>query len=172
MTILSAQTIQARALGDPPRHRSEDEWRLVIRPFSERAVFNGMSYGLSACGYDVRIKDAVTIYPGHSGYRPGFVLATTVEYFEFPTDVRGVLADKSSWARRGLAVQNTRFEPGWRGYPTVEISNHGHDIIQIPAGAPIAQMEFGLLDQPSEQPYVGKYQDQPQRPVEAIDEGN
>lgn len=156
--ILSAQTIRARCLG------SVYTRQLIIRPFLERTVENGMTFGLSACGYDVRIKEDLRLMSG------GFSLATTVEYFSFPEDLRGTLADKSSWARRGVAVQNTRFEPGWRGYPTIEISNHGSSLVDIPAGAPIAQMEFALLDYPTEQPYAGKYQDQPQEPVEAIDE--
>lgn len=169
--ILSAQSIRARVLGvrggRDPWHRKDavpDVMRLRIDPFSERAVVHGMSYGLSACGYDIRVKDAVEVPAGD------FVLAVSVEYFAFPRDLRGVLADKSTWARRGIAVQNTRFEPGWRGYPTIEISNHGRASVVIPAGAPIAQMEFGLLDASTEQAYAGKYQDQPQRPVAAIEE--
>jgi dCTP deaminase len=150
MTILSAQTIRRE---------------MVIAPFNERTVAFGMSYGLSAAGYDMRIAEGVTVPAG------GFVLATTLERFEFPDDVLGKLADKSSWARRGVAVQNTIFEPGWRGYPTLEISNHGDADVTIPAGAPIAQMIFHRLDAPTESPYRGKYQDQPQKPVPALDEG-
>ena len=156
--ILSAQSIRWRA------HSRYLPRRLVIRPFCERTVLHGMSYGLSACGYDIRIKDE-TLVPAH-----GFVLAVSVEYFELPADLRATLADKSTWARRGIAVQNTRFEPGWRGYPTIEITNHTDCGVLIAAESPIGQMEFVLLDQPTEAPYAGKYQDQPQRPVSAIKE--
>lgn len=160
--ILSAQSIRERvrrcATGAIPG-------MLVIEPFCERSVACGMSYGLSACGYDIRIKDE-TVVPAH-----GFVLAVSVEYFSLPSDLRATLADKSTWARRGIAVQNTRFEPGWRGYPTIEITNHTDADVVIPAEAPIGQMEFALLDAPTEHPYAGKYQDQPQRPVEALMEG-
>lgn len=137
---------------------------LDILPFCERTIIHGMSYGLSACGYDVCIKDGMVLDRG------GFALATTVEWFSFPADIRGALADKSTWARRGIVVQNTRFEPGWYGFPTIEISNHGLEAVFIPPRSPIAQMEFALLDAPTDQPYTGKYQDQPQRPVEAISE--
>ena len=161
--ILSAQSIRARtqraASGAIPG-------LLVIEPFVERTVAHGMSYGLSAAGYDIRIKDALTLGAG------GFSLAVTVERIALPADLLAQLADKSSWARRGIAVQNTIFEPGWRGYPTLEISNHGFRRVQIPAGAPIGQLIFHLLDVPTELPYAGKYQDQPQRPVEAIRESD
>lgn len=153
--ILSAQSIRARVTmrGD-----------LVIDPFCERTVECGMSYGLSACGYDIRIAGGKTLEPG------AFALATTVEYIAMPPDLMGQLADKSSWARRAVAVQNTVFEPGWRGYPTIELTNHGHRRLHIPSGAPIGQMIFLQLDAPTESPYEGKYQDQPQEPVPAKSE--
>jgi dCTP deaminase len=149
--ILSAQTIRNRL-----RNR--------ITPFNERRVFNGMSYGLSHAGYDLRIKDELVLWPTE------FALATTIEELEFPNDILGMLKDKSSWARRGLSVFNTIFEPGWRGYPTIELANHGDQRLVIEAGAPIAQMIFHQVDQPTEKPYAGKYQDQPQEPVPAKDE--
>lgn len=130
-------------------------------PFSERAVAFGMSYGLSSCGYDVR-SDQELILPAK-----GFALISTLERFIMPTDVVGRVHDKSTWARLGLAVQNTVIEPGWRGYLTLELSNNGYDIVEIKRGQPIAQIVFELLDEPTEAPYTGKYQDQEQRPVEA-----
>lgn len=159
--ILSYQSIVrrvrlARAGGAP---------ELDINPLCERAVIHGMSYGLSAAGYDIRIKDALVLAPGD------FALGTTVEHISLPVDLMAELKDKSTWARRGIAVQNTIFEPGWRGYPTVEVSNHGPHIVRVPAGAPIGQLIFHVLDEPTERPYEGKYQDQPQRPVEALEEG-
>ena len=75
--------------------------------------------------------------------------------------------DKSSWARRGIAVQNTLFDPGWSGYATLELSNHGQEIVTITAGDPIAQIVFHMLDQATEQPYQGKYQDQEAGPQPA-----
>lgn len=144
--ILSAQSI--RKLG-------------IISPFNERSVASGLSYGLSSCGYDVRIKEPVIL----RGARQ-FSLASTIEHFDMPLNVAGRVHDKSTWARRGLAVQTTLIEPGWRGYLTLELSNNDRDnILRIEAGDPIAQIVFELLDEPTEFGYRGKYQDQPGYPV-------
>lgn len=86
-----------------------------------------------------------------------------------PTDVIGVVHDKSSWARRGLAVQNTVIEPGWRGFLTLELTNHGTRKLHIPKGCPIAQIVFHRLDEPAARPYDGRYQDQPPGPQPARD---
>lgn len=147
--ILSAQSIRKR---------------YMINPFYERTVFEGMTFGLSAAGYDIRIAQTLVVFPGE------FRLASAIEHFRVPNDVLAQVADKSSWARKGIAVQNTIIEPGWTGYLTLEITNHSREIVSIPYGAPIAQIVFMQLDEPTEQPYVGKYQNQPNRPVEAINE--
>lgn len=144
--ILSGQTI--RKLG-------------IFNPFSEKAREFGMSYGLSSAGYDVRIAEAITLAPGH------FALASTVEHFTMPNDALAIVHDKSTWARRGLSVQNTVIEPGWKGYLTMELTNHGSDTLTIHAGSPIAQIVFHKMDEPAEVPYTGKYQDQPAHPVPA-----
>lgn len=144
--ILSAQTIRKRG---------------IITPFFERTVLNGMTYGLSGCGYDVRIKQSLIVPVGR------FKLASTVEHFLMDDDIVGRVHDKSTLARMGLAVQNTIIEPNWRGYLTLEITNNGYRDITLEAGQPIAQIVFELLDYATEQPYSGKYQDQPDEPVEA-----
>lgn len=79
-----------------------------------------------------------------------------------PNDVMGVVHDKSSWARRGLTVQNTVVEPGWYGYLTIELTNHSENEMRILSGTPITQIVFHLLDEITEQPYPanGKYQNQ------------
>lgn len=136
--------------------------RPMLEPFRERAVAHGMSYGLSVAGYDVRIAQDITIGPGE------FVLASTVERFAMPTDVLAKVADKSTWARRGIAVQNTIIEPGWRGFLTLEITNHGQSIIDFAEGMPIAQIIFHRLETSAEKPYSGKYQDQSFGPVPAL----
>jgi dCTP deaminase len=144
--ILSAQSIR--------RHG-------IISPFNERTVVRGLSYGLSSCGYDVRVKEQVVLRKGFT-----FSLASTIEHFDMPLSVVGRVHDKSTWARRGLAIQNTIIEPGWRGYLTLELSNNcPENTIVIESGDPIAQIIFELLDEPTEAPYTGKYQDQPGRPV-------
>lgn len=150
MTIASAQTL-ARVC--------------PLSPFEpNKIVVNGKSYGLSACGYDIRIAQAHTLKPG------SFALGSSVEHFSMPFDMVGIVHDKSSWARKGLAVQNTVIEPGWRGFLTVELSNHGHDWLAIAEGDPICQIIFHMLDQATDRPYTGKYQDQRSGPQPAIDE--
>jgi dCTP deaminase len=144
MTVLSRQTIQR--LG-------------IISPCADRTSAHGLTYGLSPAGYDLRIDlgsdlDRREIAPGE------FLLAATVERFAMPPDVLGVVHDKSTWARRGLCVQNTVIEPGWRGYLTIELTHHGREPILIDQGVAIAQVIFHLLDEPTDQPYAGKYQDQ------------
>lgn len=135
----------------------------MLDPFVERQQHerSGTSFGLSACGYDVRVAQKRRLGPGD------FVLASTLERFVMPNDVMAQVADKSTWARRGLAVQNTIIEPGWEGWLTLELTNHGSNIISLQEGTPIAQIIFMRLDQPTEQPYEGKYQNQENRPVEA-----
>lgn len=153
--ILSAQSIRRRCLT-----------AAMIEPFTERDTFAGMSYGLSVAGYDVRIAERTILEPGN------FKLASTVERFLMPADVIGSVRDKSTWARRGLTVQNTVIEPGWRGYLTIELCNHGGDILILGKGFPVAQVIFELLDEPTQIPYSGKYQDQQSGPVAAKFEGD
>lgn len=144
--------------------------RWIFTPFFERSVANGMSFGLSACGYDVRLdldhvnREPQRICPGQ------FLLASTIEHMVIPNDLVAMVHDKSTWARRGLAVQNTIAEPGWQGWLTLELTNHGAEVITLRHGDPIAQIVFHLLDEPAEQPYRGKYQDQQRGPQEARDE--
>ena len=135
----------------------------MLTPFVERQQHgqSGTSFGLSACGYDVRLAQKRTLAPGD------FVLASTMERFVMPRDVMAQVADKSTWARRGIAVQNTIIEPGWEGWLTLELTNHGGRTITLWEGTPIAQIIFMCLDEPTEQPYDGKYMRQENRPVEA-----
>lgn len=148
--ILSAQAIRVRCLQSA-----------MVSPFHERTTVNGMTFGLSAAGYDIRCAEWCFLPAGF------FILASSMERFNMPLDVLAIVHDKSTWARRGLAVQNTVFEPGWRGYPTLELSNHGDRRLEVQAGDPIAQIVFHLLTEATEQPYQGKYQDQPAGPQPA-----
>jgi dCTP deaminase len=86
---------------------------------------------------------------------------------KLPDDLAGTVRDKSSWARVGLAVQNTFLDPGWSGYLTIELSNHSDVEIRIERNEPIAQIVFELLDQPTELAYSGKYQNQERGPQPA-----
>ena len=135
-----------------------------ILPFHERAVFKGMSYGLSHAGYDVRIAESIALKAGE------FSLASTMEEFFMPQDVVGFVHDKSTWARRGLSLFNTVIEPGWNGFLTLELVNHSSESIVIWEGTPIAQIVFMRTEEPTEKPYTGKYQNQKRGPQGAIDE--
>lgn len=148
MTVLSAQSIRARG---------------IFTPFHERTIRDGMTFGLGPAGYDVRIAEELTLVPrDYFNYKPAtLALASTVEKFDMPTDCIAYVKDKSSWARQFLFVQNTVIEPGWRGFLTLEITYEGDQPLHIRAGSPIAQIVFHKLDEETEIPYVGKYQDQP-----------
>lgn len=150
MTVLSAQTI--RRLG-------------LVEPLVERQQHpeSGCSFGLSSCGYDIRLDQDITIHPG------SFVLASSMEKFHMHHDVVGVVHDKSTWIRRGLMVHNTVLEPGWTGFLTLELAYHLHmgTTLRLAKGTPIAQVLFHRLDQPTDQTYKGKYQNQERGPQEA-----
>jgi dCTP deaminase len=135
-----------------------------IKPFNERTVRSGMSFGLSHAGYDVRIAETMWLMPGM------FSLASTVEEFAMPTDLVAFVHDKSSWARRGLSLFNTVIEPGWHGYLTLEMVNNSTDPIRLSSGDPIAQIIFMRMEEPAEKPYSGKYQNQAAGPQGARDE--
>jgi dCTP deaminase len=148
----------------------------LVSPFSERTTAFGMSYGLSAAGYDVRIAEQVTLIP--ESYRPylvglkptQFALASTMERVVMPRDCMAEIRDKSTWLRRGLVVGHTApIEPGWRGYVTLELVLVGDEMLHIEPGTPIAQVVFHRLEEPTEQPYGehSKYQDQGPGPVAA-----
>ena len=101
MSVLSGQTI--RELG-------------LLEPFREKYLdSNGCSCGLSIAGYDITL-DHDALFEPHS-----FTLVAAAERFIMPNNVVGVVHDKSSLARKGIAVQNTVIEPGWRGFLTMEV---------------------------------------------------
>jgi dCTP deaminase len=156
--ILSAQSIQW--LCDP--HRADPP---MIEPFfNSKQITRGMSFGLSSAGYDVRCATALVLHP-HD-----FALVVTIERFIIPNDILAQVVDKSTWARRGLAVQNTVFDPGFQGFGTLELSNNSRETLVIESGDPIAQFLFIKLDEATDRPYRGKYQNQPAEPVPARDE--
>jgi len=149
MSVLSGQSI-----------RKEN----IIRPFHERTVHNGMSFGLGPASYDVRVDQTFELQPKQKR------LASTIEHFEMPDDVIGFPKNKSTWARRFVDTSfNTVLDPGWNGHLTVEIINHGDVAIRIRRGDPIAQIVFHWLDAYAELPYRNqKYSNQPAAPVSAI----
>jgi dCTP deaminase len=151
MTVLSAQTIRLYC-GRP---------RPLISPFVERGVVRGRSFGLSACTYDCR-TDRPLVVPVRQSR-----LAVTLERFIIPPHICTSVLDKSSWARVFLSAFNTHLDPGWEGYLTVELANLSEEPIEFEEGDPLCQIKFEFLDQPTNIPYAGKYQDQPAEPVPA-----
>ena len=159
----------------------------MIDPFVERQVRAGVvSYGLSSYGYDVRVADEFKVFtninttvidPKRFDPRSfvdlqapvcivppnSFALARTVEYFRIPRDVLTVCLGKSTYARCGIIVNVTPFEPEWEGTATLEISNTTPLPAKIYANEGIAQVIFFQSDESCETSYRdkhGKYQAQ------------
>lgn len=161
------------------QHRLLRNYRPIKDMLDRKVKEHGVSYGLSEAGYDIRIKQSIqftkendgrrivgVMYPDGPDFEEGrFVIASTIEEFDMPTGLVGVVHDKSTWARRGLSVFNTVIEPGWKGFLTLELVYHGNEELVIPAGAGIAQVLFHELANPA--CYVGKYQNQENQPVAA-----
>jgi deoxycytidine triphosphate deaminase len=92
-----------------------------------------------------------------------FALSRTVEYFRVPRTVLTICVGKSSYARCGIIVNVTPFEPEWEGYVTLEISNTTPLPAKIYANEGIAQVLFFQGDEECETSYAdkkGKYQRQ------------
>jgi dCTP deaminase len=161
----------------------------MIEPFVDGQIREGViSYGLSSYGYDIRVTDEFKIFTNvHSAvvdpkhFNPNsfvdfkgdmcvippnsFVLARTVEYFRIPRNVITVCLGKSTYARCGLIVNVTPFEPEWEGYVTLEISNTTPLPARVYAWEGIAQVIFLQADEVCETSYAdrkGKYQGQQQ----------
>lgn len=155
MAILSAQTIRERC-ALKPKGWGGDWPAPLVEPFYERTAYNGRTFGLSGCGYDIRLDKDVWLWPFWGR------LAASIEHFNMPNDLCAEVKDKSTNARMFVLVQNTIIEPGWRGYLTLELTRFLPWPIYLRKGTPIAQVVFKPLDKPTEQPYEGKYQDQEQ----------
>jgi deoxycytidine triphosphate deaminase len=92
-----------------------------------------------------------------------FALSRTVEYFRVPRRVLTICVGKSSYARCGIIVNVTPFEPEWEGTVTLEISNTTPLPAKIYANEGIAQVLFFEGDEECETSYAdkkGKYQRQ------------
>lgn len=134
---------------------------------------HGVSHGLGELGYDIRIKQDVIFNPKYNEVildgkiiKGLFTTASAIEEFNIPLDLGGIVHDKSTWARAGLSVFNTVIEAGWKGFLTLELVYHGQNQLIIPAGAGIAQVIFHQTAHPAE--YKGKYQNQADKPIDAI----
>lgn len=159
----------------------------MIEPFSDGQVSNGViSYGVSSYGYDIRVAREFKIFTNVFGatvdpknFDPksmvdfvgdvcvippnSFALARTVEYFRIPRNVLTVCLGKSTYARCGIIVNVTPFEPEWEGFVTLEISNTTPLPAKIYANEGIAQVLFFEADEVCQTSYAdkkGKYQKQ------------
>ena len=159
----------------------------MIEPFEEGQIRNGViSYGTSSYGYDIRVADEFKIFTNINSaivdpknFDPrsmvdfrgevciippnSFALGRTVEYFRIPANVLTICLGKSTYARCGIIVNVTPFEPEWEGYVTLEISNTTPLPAKVYANEGIAQVLFFEGDEPCEITYAmkkGKYQGQ------------
>lgn len=143
----------------------------MIEPFVEQQVRYDeqgnkiISYGLSSYGYDLRVSDEFMVFtnvhnclvdPKNFSENSfvsmrteeciippnSFALARSVEYFRIPRDVLTICLGKSTYARCGIIVNVTPFEPGWEGYVTLEISNTTPLPAKIYANEGLAQVLF------------------------------
>jgi len=159
----------------------------MIEPYADNQVRDGViSYGVSSYGYDIRVADEFKIFtnvysavvdPKHFDPKSmvdfkgdvcvippnSFALARTVEYFRIPRSVLTICLGKSTYARCGIIVNVTPFEPEWEGYVTLEISNTTPLPAKIYANEGIAQVLFFEADEQCDISYAdkkGKYQKQ------------
>lgn len=147
----------------------------IVDMESTKVSRNGVTFGLGEAGYDIRIRQTVQFQPLFTGgmavivdgaQDPGcFCLASAQEVFQMPSDLVGIVHDKSTWARRGLSVFNTVIEPGFKGGLTLELVYHGNSPLIIPAGSGIAQVVFHQTTCHAN--YSGKYQNQSTNPEPA-----
>ena len=152
----------------------------MIEPFVDGQVREGViSYGVSSYGYDVRVGDEFKVFTNvyntvidPKNFDPksfvdirddtcivppnSFALARTIEYFRIPRDVLTVCLGKSTYARCGIIVNVTPFEPEWEGTVTLEISNTTPLPARIYANEGIAQVLFFQSDEPCERSYADK----------------
>ena len=159
----------------------------MINPFNDRQVRDGViSYGVSSYGYDLRVADEFKIFTnvntaivdpknfdqrsfidvkGSSVLIPpnSFALARSVEYFKIPRDILTICVGKSTYARCGIIVNVTPFEPEWEGFVTLEISNSTPLPAKIYSNEGLCQILFFQGDEPPDVSYkdkAGKYQKQ------------
>ncbi len=163
----------------------------MIEPFVENQVRRAedgpiISYGLSSYGYDLRVSNEFKVFtnvfntvvdPKHFDEQSfvdittdvcvvppnSFALARSVEYFRIPRGTLTICVGKSTYARCGIIVNVTPFEPEWEGHVTLEISNTTPLPARIYANEGLAQVVFLAAEEVCETSYAdrqGKYQAQ------------
>ena len=159
----------------------------MIKPFVKNQISKGkISYGVSSYGYDIRIADEYKIFtnvnnsiidPKYFDERSfidfkgdicivppnSFALARSIEYFKIPKSTLTICVGKSTYARCGIIVNVTPFEPEWEGFVTLEISNTTPLPAKIYSNEGICQVIFFESDEICKVSYKdkkGKYQGQ------------
>lgn len=176
MSIKSDRWIAAMAL----KHK-------MIAPFAAGKARKGViSYGLSAYGYDMRLADEFQYLTDFSAGQldpkrvdaksfqtvraksilippSSFVLGRSVEYFRIPREILTICLGKSTYARCGVVVNVTPFEPEWEGFATISLANTSPLPVRVYAREGIAQLVFLEADETCRVSYAdkkGKYQAQ------------
>jgi dCTP deaminase len=164
----------------------------MIAPFNPAQIRQGViSYGLTSVGYDMRLGNkfrqaipGATLDPKNADQTqweawqtdepfdlmPGqAILAVSVERWQLPRYILGIVLGKSTYARCGLIINCTPLEPGWAGYLTIELVNPtASNPIRIYPNEGIAQVLFFETDEDCAVSYAdkrGKYQDQGNAPI-------
>jgi dCTP deaminase len=159
----------------------------MIEPFEAMQVRDGkVSYGTSSYGYDMRLSNEFMIMKKEQGAidpkqsqeklfssvivkdcieipSNSIVLGKTIEYFRIPRDVITIAFGKSTYARCGIFINITPFEPEWEGHVTIAIANTTFLPVKIYANEGIAQVLFLSVKENCEVSYAdknGKYQAQ------------
>ncbi len=159
----------------------------MIEPFIDsQKRENVISFGISSYGYDIRIDDEFKVFTGKNckevdpkNFKEesfetiktdcciippnSFVLAKSKEYFRIPRNIITICFGKSTYARCGVIINVTPFEPEWEGYVTMSISNTSSIPAKIYANEGVAQVLFLESDEDCEISYKdkkGKYQAQ------------
>jgi len=158
----------------------------MIEPFVEGQVREGViSYGLSSYGYDMRIADEFKIFTNvysaivdPKSFSPqsfvdvktevciippnSFALARSVELFKIPRKVLCVCLGKSTYARSGLVVNVTPFEPCFsddteiltpNGWQLIKNVNIGEEVLGMNDGGeaewqPVLKKQIYIHDGP------------------------
>lgn len=158
----------------------------MIEPFAPDSVGKGaISYGVSSYGYDMRLADEFKVLKKGEGVLDpknvdpslfeefrgavctlpprSFVLGKSLEYFRIPRNILTIAYGKSTYARSGVFVNLTPFEPEWEGFVTIQIANFSPYSVKLYAGEGIAQVVFLEATDLCETSYKdkkGKYQAQ------------
>lgn len=137
----------------------------MIQPFSQNQVRNGISYGTSSYGYDISLSDEFKLFKpeeikeldpkkDNSGCFEdikadsilippnSFILARTREYFKIPRNIITICFGKSTYARNGIIVNVTPFEPEWEGFATISLSNTTCVPVRVYGNEGIGQLIF------------------------------